>query len=151
MAVGNATLSVGGILTASGGMCSEQTEASYQPYDDDYDAGQVRAFIEEDLLPDDEEKGREDSGQAEFRYDHKGGVKEAVYQRSSWTQGTTDSSGMIEYDEQGRMIYNSYYITHGGHKDLFVYEEGAARPWARLRWCSFAPGFPDVTLFLKSK
>ncbi len=107
--------------------------------------------IEEDLLPDDEEKGREDSGQAEFRYDHKGVVKEAVYQRSSWTQGTTDSSGMIEYDEQGRMIYNSYYITHGGHKDLFVYEEGAARPWARLRWCSFAPGFPDVTLFLKSK
>lgn len=103
--------------------------------------------IEEDLLPDDEEKGMQNSGQVEFQYDVNGIVKEAVYQRSSWTQGTTDSSGEIEYDEKGRMIYNSYYITHGGHTEIFVYEEDADRPWACLRWCSFAPGFIDVYLF----
>ncbi len=103
--------------------------------------------IEEDLLSDDEEREMQNSGQVEFQYDVNGIVKEAVYQRSSWTQGTTDSIGEIEYDEKGRMIYNRYYITHGRHTEIFVYEEGANRPWACFRWCSFAPGFVDVYLF----
>ncbi|MBD5487841.1 MAG: hypothetical protein HDR13_03475 [Lachnospiraceae bacterium] len=66
---------------------------------------------------------------------------------SSWTHGTSDSSGAIEYDEKGRMILNDYYITHGGHTDIFLYKDDSDLPWACLNWCSYAPGFTNVYLF----
>ena len=45
------------------------------------------------------------------------------------------------------MILNDYYITHGGHTDIFVYKDGSDLPWACLNWCSYAPGFTNVYLF----
>lgn len=111
-----------------------------------YDESGRLIRIEEELM---EEEGRENSGQIEYQYDRNGMLEEANYCRSSRTQGTTDSSGRIEYDEQGRMICNEYYITHGGHTDIFLYEGDAQRPWACLNWCSFAPGFTKVSLFLE--
>ncbi|MDE6386206.1 MAG: hypothetical protein K2L82_00175 [Lachnospiraceae bacterium] len=103
--------------------------------------------IEEDLLPEDEEYERENSGQVEFQYDENGILTEAGYNLSLWTHGTTDSAGTIEYDEKGRMIRNDYYITHGGHEDIFLYKEDSYLPWACLNWCSYAPGFTNISLF----
>ncbi len=46
------------------------------------------------------------------------------------------------------MIYNNYYITHGGDAGIYVYEEDSDMPWCVLHWCSFAPGFESGYLFL---
>lgn len=88
------------------------------------------------------------SGQIAFDYHEDGTLKSADYFRSSYTHGTTDSSGNIVYDQKGRMIYNDYYITHGGDASIYVYEEDSDMPWCELHWCSYAPGFEAVYLFL---
>ena len=103
--------------------------------------------IEEDLLPEDEEYERENSGQVEFQYDDNGFLTESEYNLSQWTHGTYDSAGTIEYDEKGRMILNDYYITHGGHTDIFLYKDDSNLPWVCFNWCSYAPGFTNVYLF----
>lgn len=87
------------------------------------------------------------SGQLEFSYHDNGSIKTVDYIRSSALHGTTDSSGVIEYDEKGRMIYNDYYITHGGHINIYLYEEDSERPWACFYWCSYLPGFENIYLF----
>lgn len=88
------------------------------------------------------------SGQIAFDYYEDGTVKSAYYVRSSYTHGTTDSSGNIIYDQKGRMVFNDYYITHGRDASIYLYEEDSDMPWCELCWCSYAPGFEAVYLFL---
>lgn len=88
------------------------------------------------------------SGQIAFDYYEDGTIKGVDYVRSSYTHGTTDSSGNIVYDKKGRMIYNDYYITHGSDAGIYLYEEDSDMPWCVLCWCSFAPGFENAYLFL---
>lgn len=88
------------------------------------------------------------SGQMEFSYYEDGTIKNVDYIRSSYTHGTTDSSGYIYYDEKGRMIYNDYYITHGGDSSILLYEDDSTMPWCVFHWCSYLPGFEEVYLFL---
>ena len=64
---------------------------------------------------------------------------------------TTDFSGKIFYDEKGRMLINEYYITHGSHINIFLYEENEQRPWACLYWCSFSNCFESVYVYNKPK
>lgn len=70
------------------------------------------------------------------------------YIRSPNRYGTFDSRGDIEYDEKGRMLSNEYYVTHGEHMDIYLYEEDSDMPWGVIRWCCSAPGFEDIYLFL---
>lgn len=77
-----------------------------------------RFYIEEDLLPEEEEYEQEHSGQVEFKFSENGILAEAEYRLSPWSHGIHDSSGTIEYDEKGRMIRNAYCVTHGGHTDI---------------------------------
>ena len=88
------------------------------------------------------------SGQIALDYYEDGTIKNVDYFRSSYTHGTTDSSGNIVYDKKGRMIYNPYYITHGGDAGIYVYEEDSDMPWCVLHWCSYAPGFETAYLYL---
>ena len=89
------------------------------------------------------------SGQIAFDYYEDGTIKSADYVRSSYTHGgTTDTRGNIVYDQKGRMIYNEYYVTHGGDASIYLYEENSDMPWCELCWCSYAPGFEAVYLFL---
>lgn len=110
--------------------------------------------IEEELQKEDQEKDwgwwDEDidySGRIAFEYDEKGILKAAEHLRSSNMHGTWDSSGNIEYDKKGRMIYNDYYVTHGGDIELFLYKEDSGHPWACFHWCSFVPGFENIYVF----
>ncbi|MBD5528285.1 MAG: hypothetical protein HDR02_07750 [Lachnospiraceae bacterium] len=88
------------------------------------------------------------SGQIEMQYRNDGTISDVEYHRSSYRYGTSDSSGIIEYDEKGRMLYNEYYITHGEDADIYLYEEDSDMPWCVIYWCCFAPGFEDIYLFL---
>ena len=98
--------------------------------------GRIEA-IQEDLLDFDAEMGWgggdtdiDYSGQIKFSYDKSGHLTAADYLRSSYSYGTWDSSGDILYDKSGRMIMNSYYVTHGGQDHIFLYAGDAKMPWA---------------------
>lgn len=135
----------------------ESDGSEYFPYScrTVYDTDGRLQAIQEELLEEDIENkwgwwddSIDYSGQVAFDYDTDGIIKHAEYVRSSYTHGTTDSSGTIDYDENGRMIENDYYITHGGHTDIFLYEGDSTMPWCVLHWCSFEPGFENIYLFL---
>lgn len=90
------------------------------------------------------------SGQIKLEYYANGKLKAVDYNRSSYIHGTTDSGGIIEYDNKGRMICNSYYITHGSHSNVFLYRDDSTRPWVVFNWCSFAPGFENIYMYQPS-
>lgn len=138
------------------GAINEEDWKEYLPYPCTcvYDADGRLEAVEEELQPYDIEmgwgeweEGIDYSGQLKFGYDDNGVINTVDYFRSSYSHGTTDSSGSIEYDKEGRMIYNSYYITHGSDSRIYLYEAGASRPWVCFNWCSFAPGFENIYLF----
>lgn len=116
--------------------------------------GRITA-IQEELLEEDVEEGwrswEEDidySGQIEIKYRDDGTVSGVEYFRPYYRYGTSDSSGVIEYDEQGRMLANEYYITHGSDINIYLYEEDSDMPWCMICWCSYSPGFAGIYLFL---
>ena len=120
-----------------------------------YDENGRLKDIQEEMQPYDIEEGWgwwdgsiDYSGQMEFFYREDGTLKEVEYLRSSYTHGTWDSHGTIQYDEQGRMIIDSYYVTHGGDASIYLYEGDEMRPWARVDWCSFMPGIESVSVFV---
>lgn len=88
------------------------------------------------------------SGQIALEYYEDGTLKSVDYFRSSYTHGTSDSSGNIVYDKKGRMIYNDYYMTHGSNAGIYLYEEDSDMPWCVFHWSSYAPGFETAYLFL---
>ena len=112
-------------------------------------------LIREELQQCDREKwgwwdeGIDYSGQMEIFYDGEGNINSIEYLRSSYSHGTSDSTGRILYDDKGRMVYNSFYITHGGDAWIFLYEGDSDMPWCVLRWCSYLPGFEEAYLFLQ--
>ena len=85
----------------------------------------------------------------EIFYDGEGNINSIEYLRSSYSHGTSDSTGRILYDDKGRMVYNGFYITHGGDAGIFLYEGDSRMPWCVLRWCSYLPGFEEAYLFLQ--
>lgn len=116
--------------------------------------GRITA-IQEELQEEDLEEGwrswEEDidfSGQIEIKYRDDGTVSSVEYFRPYYRYGTSDSSGVIEYDEQGRMLANEYYITHGSDINIYLYEDDGDMPWCMICWCSSSPGFADIYLFL---
>ena len=65
-----------------------------------------------------------------YWFDHRGG-------------STDDSSGVIAYDGQGRPQNKEYYVTHGAHYCVYLYEGAETRPWLCLEFCSQAVGPQD--------
>ena len=49
--------------------------------------------------------------------------------------GTADFSGRMNYDEQGRIIYRHFYMTHADHDCFYLYDGEAKRPWAYIEMC----------------
>ena len=47
------------------------------------------------------------------------------------------------YDEQGRLVYRHYYITHGYHYRVYLYNGEETRPWAWMEFCTQALSSPD--------
>ena len=56
---------------------------------------------------------------------------------------STDCSGAAAYDEQGRLVYRHYYITHGYHYRVYLYNGEETRPWAWMEFCTQALSSPD--------
>jgi hypothetical protein len=54
------------------------------------------------------------------------------YWGSYCNRGSGDSTGEIFYDEKERIIYRTYYMTHGFHSCFYLYEGDSKRPWAYI-------------------
>lgn len=48
-----------------------------------------------------------------------------------------DSSGTAYFDEQERLFYRSYYVSHGSHFRFYLYKD-EVRLWACMEVCSQA-------------
>ncbi|MCL1858730.1 MAG: hypothetical protein FWF92_05800 [Oscillospiraceae bacterium] len=75
------------------------------------------------------------SGTITLDYRENNKLKSADYGYFYYNHGTYDCSGDIQYDEQGRMLYRHYYITHGCHTHIYLYEGNSKRPWAYIQLC----------------
>jgi len=98
-------------------------------------------FTEEDKKFLSDDFGIEDfssifSGKITLGYSENGKLILLNYGYHFANHGTWESSGEIYYDEQGRMIYRDYYITHGTHYCIYLYEGESKRPWAYIELCS---------------
>ncbi len=74
-------------------------------------------------------------GDMELTYSEDGKLKKMEYEHSSYFHGTGDQSGTIDFDEQGRMVHNYYYVTSGCHDEFYFYHGDERKPWAVLDWC----------------
>lgn len=86
-------------------------------------------------------------GHMDFIYDEGGGLLRIEYIQSPEGYGTWDSSGSIWFDDRGRMIGNKYYVTHGSHWNMYLYDKEVMSPIAGFYFCPSIPGFEDVYLF----
>jgi len=49
------------------------------------------------------------------------------------------------------MTHGDYYITHGRHYYIYLYEGESDRPWACIGFCTFGGGLSDFYLFQPGK
>ncbi len=96
---------------------------------------QIQEEIPEDQFAEELLEYRESYfGHMEFLYNG-GGLKKVEYHRSSEVYGTGDMGGTIDFDAQGRMVHNDYYVTSGRHDEFYFYHGEERRPWAVVDWC----------------
>lgn len=73
-------------------------------------------------------------GYMEFSYED-GVLNRIDHHRSGQVYMTTDQSGTIDFDGQGRMVHRYYYVTSGCHDEFYFYHGRERRPWAVIDWC----------------
>lgn len=105
------------------------------------DAGRLQTIREETDHP---VKGQEDdfSGKITFTYRDDGSLDTMDYGFAYWGP-STDCGGEVSYDEQGRLVYRRYDITHGTHYRVCLYNGEEKRPWAWMEFCTQALSSPD--------
>lgn len=85
-------------------------------------------------------------GEMKFQYDRSGTLKKIDYYHTDWDYGTWDQSGYIDFDRQGRMVHNHYYVTHGYHSKFYFYYGEEKRPRAVASWC-WGYGFEEISVY----
>jgi hypothetical protein len=84
------------------------------------------------------------SGEITLDYREDNTLSSVNYGFYHFNHGTWDSSGKIRYDEKGRMIYREYYVTHGRHYCIYLYDGESTRPRAVIEFCQgVTPGDED--------
>lgn len=104
-------------------------------YRSDGKVERIQEEIPDDRFFEDELEYKEDYfGHMEFSYDN-GVLKKIEHHRSGQVYGTQEQGGIIDFDEQERMVHRYYYVTSGCHDEFYFYHEEERRPWAVLDWC----------------
>ncbi len=67
-----------------------------------------------------------------------------LVQSEYFYHGSTDGSGLVIYDNMGRVIYNSYYITHGRVYNFYLYEGDSRRPDGIVSYDTFSMNGSEV-------
>lgn len=71
-----------------------------------------------------------DRSEIKLSYQDNGNLDTVTYYRSQWVYGTYGDEGEIHYDEEGRMIYEDAYVTHGSFYNYYLYNGDEKKPWA---------------------
>jgi hypothetical protein len=71
-----------------------------------------------------------DKSEIKLSYQDNGNLDTISYFRSQWVYGTYGSEGELHYDEEGRMIYEDAYVTHGSIYNYYLYNGDEKKPWA---------------------
>ncbi len=71
-----------------------------------------------------------DKSEIKLSYQDNGNLDTINYYRSQWVYGTYGDEGEIHYDEEGRMIYEDAYVTHGTFYNYYLYNGDEKKPWA---------------------
>ncbi len=106
-----------------------------------YNENDMIEKIEEPLSGEDlEQKELSDdlmfSSEVNINYDEDKKLKYLDYWRSPINYGIWQSSGTKHYDEQQRLIYSTYYVTHGSHSRFYLYKDNKPEPWIYIEFCS---------------
>lgn len=102
-----------------------------------YDENAKLETIREESEEFEEDWGDARSGDITLHYREDGSLERMEYSFVTARRSTYDSSGTAYFDEQGRMVYRTYYVTHGNHECFYLYKDGK-RPWAYMELCSQA-------------
>lgn len=70
-----------------------------------------------------------DKSEIKFTYQDNGNLDTITYYRSQWVYGTYGNKGDIHCDEEGRMIYEDAYVTHGSYYNYYLYNGDEKKPW----------------------
>lgn len=82
------------------------------------------------LLTDNESLSENHTFSMDFNYGENHLLNSITYSRSTRVYGTSDSIGDVLYDDEGRMVYNDFYVTHGSMYCFYFYKSNEIRPWA---------------------
>ncbi len=75
------------------------------------------------------------------KYNYKGDLLDKC---EYYYNGTSGGSGVLAYDDQGRVIYNSTYITHGRVYKYYIYEGDSRRPKSIITYDSFGASGGEI-------
>lgn len=119
----NKQLSVEG---TTGEAAVEEYKAEYE-YDEQgrltrFQATGIHSFLEEEL------KEQRNVLKMDYEYHVNGKLKYRYYYHSPWIFGTWFTTWESYFDEQGRVEYESAYITHGSMEYFYIYSEDEKTP-----------------------
>jgi hypothetical protein len=92
-------------------------------------------YLDKDTLTDFKDA---DKSEIKLSYQDNGNLDTITYFCSQWVYGTYGSDGNIHYDEEGRMIYEDAYVTHGTFYNYYFYNDDEKIPWA----CIYVDSMP---------
>ncbi|MCH4887395.1 hypothetical protein EZV73_07425 [Acidaminobacter sp. JC074] len=95
------------------------------------------SLVNKDFYKDKNEKETYDSmAKIDLNYSSSGYIDYIKYSLPALIYGSYDSMGEIFCDDTGRMIYNSYYVTHGSVEEFYFYKESEDKPFICLMFDS---------------
>lgn len=71
-----------------------------------------------------------------IQYSRKDCIDNIQYSKPALIYGSYDSIGEVLYDDRGRMIYNSYYVTHGSIEQFYFYRKNEVNPFICIKFDS---------------
>ncbi len=84
------------------------------------------------------------SSEVSILYDENRKLESLNYWRSSMNYSTWYNWGTKHYDEQQRILYASYSVTHGFHDRFYLYHDTEPQPWICIEICSMPYSASDT-------
>lgn len=109
------------------------SQVSYYVENKDYDgAGRLSHYESHGVIPGTGLQNYITVLSMDYQYHSNGKLKMRAYSHSSQLFATSGMTRVSYFDEQGRLLYEDEYITHGSLDHYYIYEEDNSTPKYRL-------------------